>query len=170
MATLRDIKSGMRKKEPTKAVVTAEADQLWYKNIPNISESPYVVTYQEEDFKQIEKMQNDEEKAINDYWQAQPEVHEDAFKDQLHKALEKSPHTKVIYIWELAKYRLNKKISNSLSFEEKKELLINSEEWNGWIHQNNNHLSADELTEANIQDEINVVGTCWGMEIMKKLR
>ena len=33
-----------------------------------------------------------------------------------------------------------------------------------------NHLSADELTEANIQDEINVVGTCWGMEIMKKLQ
>lgn len=151
-------------------VTAPEADQLWYKNIPNISESPYVVTYQEEDFKQIEKMQNDEEKAINDYWQAQPEVHEDAFKDQLHKALEKSPHTKVIYIWELAKYRLNKKIPNSLSFEEKKELLINSEEWNGWIHQNNNHLSADELTEANIQDEINVVGTCWGMEIMKKLQ
>ena len=39
-----------------------------------------------------------------------------------------------------------------------------------FYNQNNNHLLADELTEANIQDEINVVGTCWGMEIMKKLQ
>jgi hypothetical protein len=68
----------------------------------------------------------------------------------------------------LAKYRLNKKIPNTLSFEERKLLLINSEEWNGWIHQQNKHHSADELTEDNIQKEIDAVGTDWGSEIWRK--
>lgn len=73
-------------------------------------------------------------------------------------------------IWELAKYRLNKKIPNTLSFEDRKSLLINSEEWNGWIHQHNMHLSADELTEDNIQKEIDTVGNCFGIEIEKKFQ
>ena len=72
-----------------------------------------------------------------------------------------------MHIWELAKYRLNKKIPNTLTFEERKVCLINSEEWNGWINQHNKHLSADELTEDNIQKEIDSVGIRWGMEIMK---
>ena len=42
--------------------------------------------------------------------------------------------------------------------------------WNGWIHKNNNHLSEDELTEENIQKEIDIVGTLWGMEIMKQFQ
>ena len=73
-------------------------------------------------------------------------------------------------IWELAKYRLNKKIPSTLPFAERKKLLINSEEWKGWIHLHNKHLSAEELTEENIQHEIDMVGQLWGMEIMKSLQ
>ena len=149
------------------------ADQLWYGNHPTISESPYVVSYQDADYQRIEEMQRHEQQELNDYWSKQPELHEAAFQTQLQEAVEREkndPRQRVMHIWELAKYRLNKKIPNTLTFKERKELLINSEEWNGWIHQHNNHLSADELTEENIQKEIDSVGTCWGMEIMKRFQ
>lgn len=48
--------------------------------------------------------------------------------------------------------------------------MINSEEWNGWVHQHNKHLSAEELTKDNIQNEINTVGIYWGIDIMKRFQ
>jgi hypothetical protein len=150
------------------------ANQLWHGNSPTITESPYVVSYQDADYQRIEEMQRKEEQALNDYWINQPELREPAFQAQLQEAVErekKDPHQRVMHIWELAKYRLNKKIPNTLTFEERKVCLINSKEWNGWINQHNKHLSADELTEDNIQKEIDSVGTRWGrMEIMKSFQ
>lgn len=149
------------------------ANQLWHGNSPTITESPYVVSYQNADYQRIEEMQRKEEQALNDYWINQPELREPAFQAQLQEAVErekKDPHQRVMHIWELAKYRLNKKIPNTLTFEERKVCLINSKEWNGWINQHNKHLSADELTEDNIQKEIDSVGIRWGMEIMKSFQ
>lgn len=149
------------------------ANQLWHGNSPTITESPYVVSYQDADYQRIEEMQRKEEQALNDYWINQPELREPAFQAQLQEAVErekKDPHQRVMHIWELAKYRLNKKIPNTLTFEERKVCLINSKEWNGWINQHNKHLSADELTEDNIQKEIDSVGIHWGMEIMKTIQ
>lgn len=149
------------------------ANQLWHGNSPTITESPYVVSYQDADYQCIEEMQRKEEQALNDYWINQPELREPAFQAQLQEAVErekKDPHQRVMHIWELAKYRLNKKIPNTLTFEERKVCLINSKEWNGWINQHNKHLSADELTEDNIQKEIDSVGIRWGMEIMKSFQ
>lgn len=149
------------------------ANQLWHGNSPTITESPYVVSYQDADYQRIEEMQRKEEQALNDYWINQPELREPAFQAQLQEAVErekKDPHQRVMHIWELAKYRLNKKIPNTLTFEERKVCLINSKEWNGWINQHNKHLSADELTEDNIQKEIDSVGIRWGLEIMKSFQ
>lgn len=149
------------------------ANQLWHGNSPTITESPYVASYQDADYQHIEEMQRKEEQALNDYWINQPELREPAFQAQLQEAVErekKDPHQRVMHIWELAKYRLNKKIPNTLTFEERKVCLINSKEWNGWINQHNKHLSADELTEDNIQKEIDSVGIRWGMEIMKSFQ
>ena len=149
------------------------ANQLWHGNSPTITESPYVVSYQDADYQRIEEMQRKEEQALNDYWINQPELREPAFQAQLQEAVErekKDPHQRVMHIWELAKYRLNKKIPNTLTFKERKVCLINSKEWNGWINQHNKHLSADELTEDNIQKEIDSVGIRWGMEIMKSFQ
>lgn len=144
------------------------ADQLWYGNNPTICESPYVATYQEADYQRIEEIQRKEEQALNDYWLQQPELREPAFQAQLKKAQEKGE--RVMVFWELSKYRLHKRIPNTLTFEGKKSLLINSQEWKCWIHQHNKRLSAEELTEDNIQKEIDIVGTHWGMELMKKFQ
>lgn len=153
------------------AVKAPIVEQLWYGNKPTTSESPYVVRYQDADYQRIEEMQYNEEKAINNYWNSQPELHEMDFQSQLQEAIEREkndPHEKVIPIWELAKYRLNKKIPKNLTFKERKKLLTNSIEWNGWIHKNNKHLTEEELTEQNIQQEIDKVAICWGIEITKK--
>ena len=143
-------------------------EQLWYGNNPIYSESIYVVSYQDDDYKNIEKMQYNEEKAIKDYCNSQPELKEKDFQNQLREAIEKNQKDRIMLIWELAKYRLNKKIAKNLSYEERKKLLINSVEWNGYIHKNNKHITEDELTPENIQQEIDNVGTLWGIEIMRK--
>lgn len=147
------------------------AEQLWYGNNPTISESPYIVRYQDSEYQRIKEIQNNEEMELKEYWNNQPELHEIEFQNQLKEAIEKeknNPNENVMPIWELAKYRLNKKIPNNLTFEERKKLLIDSAEWNGWIHKNNKYITEEELTEENIQQEIDNVGTCWGIEIMKK--
>ena len=55
-----------------------------------------------------------------------------------------------------------------MSFEESKRQLINIEACNCWINKNNKHLSIDEITEDNIEKEIEHVGTLWGMDIEKR--
>ena len=147
------------------------AEQLWYENKPTISESPYIVNYQDSEYQRIKEIQNNEEMAMNEYWKSQPELHEIEFQSQLQEAIEKeknNPNEKVMPIWELAKYRLNKKIPNNLTFEKRKKLLIDSAEWNCWIHKNSKHITEEELTKENIQQEIDNVGTCCGIETMKK--
>lgn len=146
------------------------SEQLWYENTPVISQSPYVVSYQEADYQCIEKMQHDEEQALNNYLNKQPEIHESAFQTQLQEAKKNNPQQRIFYFGELAKYRLNKKIPSTLTFKKRKTLLINSQEWNSWIHQHNKHLSADELTENNIQKEIDNIAFCWGITTIQKFQ
>ena len=144
------------------------AGQLWNDNKPVINDSPYIVKYKDEYYLKIQAAKNAEEKALQDYWINQPELKETEFQRQLSEAAQKNE--RVMGIWELGKYRLNKKISINLPFEERKNLLINSSEWHGWIYQNNNHLNPDQITTDNIQSEIDLVGICSGMEIERKYR
>lgn len=150
------------------AVKPPIAENLWKKNDPTYSESPYVAIYENDGYQRIKEIQHQEEEALKNYCENQPELHEPDFKAYLKKVSKEGK--KIIPIFELSKYRLNKNIPNTLPFEERKTRLLNSEEWNCRIHQQNKHLSADELTEDNIQKEIDIVGTNWGIEIMKTLQ
>ena len=147
------------------SVERPRADQLWYGNNPVISESPYVVQYQDCDYQRIKEIQDKEDQAISQYWKNQPEINDPEFQKQLIEAARKDE--RVMGIWELGKYRLNKKIDKKLPFEERKKMLLSCSEWQGWIHQHNNPKSADEITEENIQSEIDNLGLHTGMEIMK---
>lgn len=89
------------------AVKPPAVDQLWYGNHEVISDSPFVVKYIDNDYKRIEEMQQQEQRALNEYWSRQPEIKEPEFLMQLTKASENGQ--RVMPIWELAKYRLNKK-------------------------------------------------------------
>lgn len=123
-------------------------------NEPKQSDSPYVVRYKAEDYKRIEEMQKSDTEALNAYWRQQPELHDTEFISILleeQKKQRQNPAYRVMYIWELAKFRLKKMLPSTMPFEERKRQLINSEAWNCWVNQNNKHLSIDEIKEDNIE-------------------
>ncbi len=155
------------------AVKSPVTELLWYGNEPIICESPYVVKYQDDAYRRIEEMQHEEEEALRNYFNKQPELQEVAFQTQLQEAFEKqknNPSQEVILFWELAIYRLNKKIPNTLTFEERKELLIHSKEWKDWITRNNKIFSSDMLTENNIQKKIEDIGIEAGIKIIQNIQ
>lgn len=150
------------------AVKPPVSGQLWYGNQPLVSESPYVISYQEEAYKRIENAQKAEKDAQVEYWRKQPELKDPEFVALINAELEKKkqdPSYRILLIWELAKYRLNKLIPKTLPFEERRSLLINSEAWRGRINQQNKHLAPDEITADNIDKEIESVAIRWGMQI-----
>ena len=144
------------------------AKQLWYGNNPVESESPYIIQYKDEDYQKIKKMQDNEYNALNEYWRSQPELNETEFQKQLLE--EQSKAERIMPLWELAKYRLNKKIPKEWSFEDRKKALLSCPEWFGSIHQNNSPKNPEEITEENIQAEIDNVGILTGMEIMQQFQ
>ena len=147
--------------------------QLWYDNKPLNSTSPLIAKYKDADFERIKEIQESENIAANNYWKAQPELEEADFLKQLNESIElgkDDPGLRLMRFWELGKYRLRKKVPKSLPFEKRKELLIQSEEWNGWIHQHNKHIPEDDLTEDNIDEEITHTGTEWGIELEQRFR
>lgn len=155
------------------SVNSPTVNEPWYENSPILSDSPYVATYRDSDYQHIQEMQNSESQAINNYLSNQPEWPDSRFQEQLKKAIdiEKSnPSKKVFPIWELSKYRLNQKVPSTLSFDARKKGLLESAEWNSSVHQANKSLSADDITEKNIQEEIDSAGMHQGMEIMKQLQ
>lgn len=153
------------------SVAPPVADQLWYGNNPVSSESPFVAKYRDSEYRRIEEMQQKESQALDAYWKAQPELQESAFIAQLQAAIDvakSNPSKRVMPIWELAKYRLNKIIPQGLPFENKKNLLVNSDAWKCRVHQQNKHLSIEEITADNIQSEIDSVAIHWGIDIMNR--
>ena len=134
-------------------------------------ESPFILKYTDSYYKEIldaNKIMNEE---MQRYWYSQPELHEPDFIQQMLKAKEKEEKDqkqRVIFLWELGKYRLRKRIPISLPFEEQKRLFVASPEWNGRIRLQNPHLNAEDITEANIQSEIEHAGICAGMEIQQE--
>lgn len=151
------------------AVKPPVIDQLWDGNNPISSDSPYVVTYMDDVYQRIDSIRQKESEALREYINNLPEWQEQVFVNQIQEDIKNSPNGFFV-LWELGKYRLNKKIPNTLSFKERKDLLLSSEEWKGWINQHNNHLQPDEITVDNIQHEIDLVGRRWGMELMKKIQ
>lgn len=52
-----------------------------------------------------------------------------------------------------------------MPFEERKRLFIGSNEWNGIVRKQNNHLLENQLTEDNLQSEIDHAGILAGVEM-----
>lgn len=145
-----------------------KTDQPWYGNEPQQSESPYVVTYKAEDYKRIEEMQKSDYEALNNYWIQQPELQDAEFLSLLLEKEEKQRQdltSRVMYIWELAKFRLKKMLPSTMPFEERKRQLINSDAWKCNVKQNNKQFSFDKITEDNIEKVIENVGIRWGIDI-----
>ena len=150
------------------AVMPPVANQIWYDNQPQESESPYVVTYTDEAYKRIEEIQKQEREALNAYWVVQPELKDPEFVSYYNRVLEKAKENsseRVMGLWELAKYRLNKLLPVSMPFEERKDKLLRSNAWNCRLNQHNQHLQPEQITEENLQVAIDEAAIRWGMQI-----
>lgn len=148
-------------------------EQMWYRNYPVESDSPFKVTYQDDAYRRIQDIQQQEQNALSNYWKNQPELMEPAFQHQLQLAQKneaEDPRQRVMYIWELASYRLQKKVPKELPFEEKKAKLLNCEEWNGQVYRSNHHVVAADLTEENIDAVIKEIAVCNGIELESKFK
>lgn len=153
------------------AVKSPAVKMLWYGNEPLKSESPYVVKYKDEEYQRIVAMQSADREALDKYWSSQPEMQDPEFCAILEQAAEKQAHDpnyRLMIVWELAKFRLNKMLPKTMSFEARKICLINSEAWNCNINKINKHLAPEEISVDNIDDEINRIGTNWGIDIQKR--
>lgn len=153
------------------AVKSPAVEMLWYGNEPLKSESPYVVKYKDEEYQRIVAMQSADREALDKYWSSQPEMQDPEFCAILAQAAEKQahdPHCRLMIVWELAKFRLNKMLPKNMPFEARKICLINSEAWNCNINKINKHLAPEEITVDNIDDVINSIGTNWGIDIQKR--
>lgn len=149
------------------AVKPPEIASLWEGNEAKETDSPFVAQYQDAVYQHIDEVRTKELEALDEFMYSQPEWEDPAFVAYIHDAADKAAEEggRVMGIWELAKYRLYKKIPSCLPFEERKVRLLNSEEW----QKSRNHHgdpSPDEINEENIQGIINLVGIRTGMDMM----
>lgn len=129
-------------------------------------ESPLVLKYTDRIYKDIVEANKNINQMRKEYLLQQPELNELDFCKIVNEGLEKAnPHERFIFTRELCKYKLNKKIPNTLPFEERKRLFIGSNEWNGIVRKQNNHLLENQLTEDNLQSEIDHAGILAGVEM-----
>lgn len=131
-------------------------------------ESPLVLKYTDRIYKDIVEANKNSNQMRKEYLLQQPELNEPDFCKIVNEGLEKektNPNERFIFTCELCKYRLNKKIPNTLPFEERKRLFIGSNEWNGIVRKQNNHLLENQLTEDNLQSEIDHAGILAGVEM-----
>lgn len=131
-------------------------------------ECPYILKYTDSCYKDVKKACEEAVEARKDYFNKQPELQDKEFQQKLFDLMQKEKNDlsfKFDLLIELHKYRINKKLPNHIPFNERKRLLINTEEWNCSIRRNNNHLKVDELTEENIQREIDLAGTLMAFEV-----
>lgn len=155
-------------KEPNQKYVIDVINNQEISDVLVADESPFVLKYLDSVYKSVVDANKQNIKARQDYCYSQPEMSDPDFLQIINEGLEKqkqNPKERFIFTWELCKYRLNKKIPASLPFDVRKRLFIETPEWNGKIRNNNPHLSEDELTDDNIQQEIDHAGIQAGMEL-----
>lgn len=120
--------------------------------------SPYVIDYIDYQYNKIKKMQEEQMQKLWYHINQIPEYHDKKFSE-----LKKNKSISNI-VGALYTYILNKQIPDSLSFSERKKLLLNSEAIKCKAVILNKNL-LDDITEDNIQDKINQVGFLWGHDI-----
>ena len=158
-------------KQPSYEYIMSSVNNQETTDLLGADESPFILKYTDSHYRQVLDANKTMQEEMYRYWSSQPELKEPEFIQQIIQAQEKEkndPQKRCIPLWELAQYRLRKKIPISLPFEERKRLLIASPEWNGPILQRASRLKADEITEANIQAEIDKAGMYAGMELQQR--
>lgn len=134
------------------------------------AESPFVMKYTDSCYKAVLDANQKMIEEMNAYWIAQPELNEPEFLRQMQEAREaesRDNRQRFVPLWELGKYRFTKMIPPFLPFEERKKLLISSQEWLR-RKQNNPDLKETQITEENIQSFINQTAGMAGIRLIER--
>lgn len=133
-------------------------------------ESPFIMKYTDSCYKAVLDANQKMIEEMNAYWIAQPELNEPEFIQQMQEAREaesRDNRQRFIPLWELGKYRFTKMIPPFLHYEERKKLLISSQEWLR-RKQNNPDLKETQITEENIQSFINQAADLAGIRLLER--
>lgn len=150
------------------SILPPSTDRLWYGNEPIISDSPFVASFTDEGYSRIKRIQDKEKEAIHDYLLNQPEMNDPEFLKWMQEVKSQNKDANVGV--ELAIYRINKNIPSTLSFEEKKNLLLKSQEWALQMTRDEKSYKADELNDDNIQSIIEDCGRFFGLIKMRSIQ
>ena len=131
-------------------------------------DSPFVLKYTNQNYKIVVEDNKNCNQKLQEFISQQPELNDPVFLAIANNGIKNAnskPNERFSVTQELCKYRLNNKIPNTLPFEERKKLFIDSQEWNKVIRKRKDHLLENQLTEKNIQSEIDNAGILAGFEI-----
>ena len=131
--------------------------------------SPYILRFVESTYKEIIAGVRENNQIARDFFNNQPELKDQTFVNlimQLEEKKKKDSTFNYDPLVELFKYRLNKRINQSLPFEERKKLLVESKECNCSFVKNEN--IDVQITKDNIQEKIDLVGKLYAFDTILK--
>lgn len=137
---------------------------LWYGNEPNVSDSPFVASYTDAGYSKICEMREKERKASLDLLFAQPEFGQIDFLKRMQDVMDKDPNALPWAEWGV--YKINQEIPSSLSFAERKRLLLQNQQWSSLSELHGDRFNVDKVTEDSIQNFIDRCGRQMGLETM----
>jgi len=160
-------------KRPEEKYVIDVINSLDVSGVLESGESPFILKYTNDEYNQIVNLNANALENLRNYWINQPELKDKDFEEKLNLLIEqekKDPNMRVNHILELCRYRINKKIPSNLPFEIRKQLFINSDEWNSYFMRNmNNRIKEEELNEENINLAIDSAATFAYFELGQRL-
>lgn len=138
------------------------------KDKSEINGSPFTIVYADDISEKIKKARENDTKNMIDFLNSQEELKDNKFQAILQELANNNSLNFMSIFMELYKYRINKTIPSSLEFEQRKTKFIESDEYNGKIRKANKPISENEITEVNLQAEIDRAGILAGVDKFKE--
>ncbi len=126
-------------------------------------DSPYEYEYKETDIKKYLEVIKQETMRFNNYIEQQPENNDQNFLN-----IFKNPNieqTKFNLLIELSKYRLNKTIAGISLFNDKRSLLLDTEQFNELFLYSDKIKVVNNMTEDNLGNFITKASTFWAKKV-----
>lgn len=137
------------------------------------NESPFIVKYKDDDYKELQNIQKNINRMAVDYWRSQPEINDEECQSYL-KNIKKEWEDNYQYFnpfWGLEQYRLHKLVLSNGSFEEKKKRLLASEQWKVYAQEKKEgDITPNDITIKNIQNVVDQIAIRAGIALENQLQ
>ena len=141
--------------------------ELWNNNTHIFSESPFIVEIEQSEYNRLNWLKKEEEDFMNKFLNSQPESKNPEFlsivKD-IPSVCDDRKDASKIYA-ELGKFRFKNRINELQTYEEKKDAILDSDEWKLYQRNSTNQLLSNEITKSNINEIVEKVGEVNGEQL-----